>query len=286
MKIALFLNKDLHANIAFHHLKEELKRHTVRVFFSEKVGSSSKKPKDLITLEFYDSDFIFTELSKYLTLNKVTTDFELFDNRFSSFPYQTCHDVNTIEFIDEMRSFQPDLFISIRFGKIFRNEIISIPKKGILNLHSAILPDYRGILGTLHALLDKKKIIGCTLHTIDNSGIDTGEIIAIRELQVKPDKSLFWHIAQLYPNGASLILNCLKNIENNIPLKKEKQNPDEGSYFSIPTENDFQRLTNMGVEVFSNSDYLEILSAQLFKELSKNQSDHFTSWLQDALSRR
>lgn len=56
-----------------------------------------------------------------------------------------------------MKDFNPDLFISIRFGKIFKDEIIQVPKFGLINLHSTILPDYRGIMGTLHAIKDKNK---------------------------------------------------------------------------------------------------------------------------------
>ena len=132
-----------------------------------------------------------------------------------------------------MSDLAPDLFISIRFGKIFKDQIIQIPAKGLINLHSGILPNYRGIMGTLHAINNGDKMIGCTLHTIPNGEIDTGEIIEIAKTAVDRKKSLFWNIMSLYPLGASLIIKAIKTIDNGDQLRSQPQDFNIGKYYSI-----------------------------------------------------
>lgn len=269
MKIVLFLNKDLEANIAYNLLKSELLNHSVRIYYSDTVGNPKNKPSDLIKLEYFEKGFVFNELSEFINENKIENSFEFFDDNFKSFPIKSCLNVNSVKFIDEMKDLNPDLFISIRFGKIFKDEIIQVPKNGLINLHSAILPDYRGIMGTLHAIKEKNTKIGCTLHTIPNSGIDTGEIIEIAECNVNHEKSLFWNIVQLYPLGAELIIKNLKIIDSNNSLNTQKQNLEEGNYFSVPTKSDFEKIESLGMDIISIKDYHDVLSSFIMKNLSE-----------------
>ncbi|RYM36079.1 hypothetical protein ERX46_03535 [Brumimicrobium glaciale] len=231
MKVVLFLNKDLEANISYNLLKSELLNHDVRIYYSDTVGNPNNRAEDLVKLDYYEKEFFSNELPGLINENKIESSFEFFDSDFNTFPIEKSPNVNSTAFINEMKDFNPDLFISIRFGKIFKDEIIKVPKFGLINLHSAILPDYRGIMGTLHAIKDKNNKIGCTLHTIPNSGIDTGEIIEIAEVDVNWKRSLFWNIVQLYPIGAKLIVKALKNIESGEVLISEKQNLQEEVLF-------------------------------------------------------
>lgn len=277
MKIVLFLNKDLEANIAYNLLKSELLNHSVRIYYSDTVGNPKNKPSDLIKLEYFEKGFVFNELSEFINENKIENSFEFFDNNFKSFPIKKCSNVNSVEFINEMKDLNPDLFISIRFGKIFKDEIIQVPNNGLINLHSAILPDYRGIMGTLHAIKEENTKIGCTLHTIPNSGIDTGEIIGIAECNVNREKSLFWNIVQLYPLGTELIIKNLKIIDSNNSLNTQKQNLEEGNYFSVPTKSDFEKIESLGMDIISVKDYQEVLSGFIMKNLSETEKRHLTT---------
>lgn len=277
MKIVLFLNKDLEANIAYNLLKSELLSHSVRIYYSDTVGNPNKKPSDLVKLEYFEKGFVFNELSEFINENKIENSFEFFDDNFKSFPIKKCSNVNSVEFINEMKDLNPDLFISIRFGKIFKDEIIQVPKNGLINLHSAILPDYRGIMGTLHAIKEENTKIGCTLHTIPNSGIDTGEIIEIAERNVNREKSLFWNIVQLYPLGTELIIKNLKIIDSNNSLNTQKQNLEEGNYFSVPAKSDFEKIESLGMDIISVKDYQEVLSSFIMKNLSEIEKRHLTT---------
>ncbi len=268
MNIALFLNKDLHANLAYNLLRECLSAHQLRIYYSVGVGDPGRKPADLQQLERFEKQLFLAELPEILAKNQIETGFEFFVEEFSGAPMQVCHSVTDPVFLEELLQFEPDLFVSIRFGKIFKGEILGLPKKGILNLHSAILPDFKGILGTLHALRTGQNAVGCTLHYIPDNTIDTGEVIDIARLKVQPGRSLFWHVANLYPLGAAMIARAVKTLETADKLPYQRQDAQAGSYFSLPTEQDFAELKTMGFEVVNGADYLEVLQRWVSAELS------------------
>ncbi len=269
MKIILFLNKDLEANIAYNLLKPELLKHQVKIYYSGGVGRNEAKPEALKKLEFYEKDFFYNKVKSICRQLEIPTTFEFLSEDLTTFKVEKCPKVNAPEFIEKVRQFKPDLFISIRFGKIFKEEIITIPKKGILNLHSAILPDYRGILGTLHNLKADQTAYGCTLHYITDSGIDTGGIIEVGKLPVLKNRSLLWHVVQLYPLGCKLILANLNKLQKVEKLPVKKQDKSKGQYFSVPKESDFEQLKNAGFEVFKMDDYLEVLEEFVGKGLDR-----------------
>ena len=68
--------------------------------------------------------------------------------------------------LQKLRDVRADLLISIRFGMILGTEALGLPPRGVLNLHSGLLPQYRGVLATFRALLNGDAEIGCTLHWI------------------------------------------------------------------------------------------------------------------------
>ncbi|MDH5599637.1 MAG: hypothetical protein OEY34_10965, partial [Cyclobacteriaceae bacterium] len=63
MKIIIFLNRDIEANIAFNLMKSELLNHSVRIYYSDSVGKSDKKPTELQRLEYFEREFFFKELT-------------------------------------------------------------------------------------------------------------------------------------------------------------------------------------------------------------------------------
>ncbi len=69
-----------------------------------------------------------------------------------------------------------DLGISCRFSRIFRREQISIFKKGVINFHGGLLPEYGGLYSSVHELLEGAIYGGGTLHYITEN-IDEGDII-------------------------------------------------------------------------------------------------------------
>ncbi|MFJ8473617.1 formyltransferase family protein [Kitasatospora sp. NPDC094011] len=107
--------------------------------------------------------------------------------------------------------FAPDVILSLRFGLIFREPTLSLPPLGILNTHSGALPEYPGLSAYAHTLLDGHSKLTCTLHRVD-AGIDTGAVVASRSLPFDPDRSVLWHLPQLYSLGAEMFLDLLPQL--------------------------------------------------------------------------
>ena len=70
-------------------------------------------------------------------------------------------DLKNIDFINQIKSMNADLFIVVAFRKIPK-EVYSIPKLGTINLHASLLPDYRGAAPINWALINNEKVTGVT----------------------------------------------------------------------------------------------------------------------------
>jgi len=78
-----------------------------------------------------------------------------------------------------------DYIFSIHFSEIYPNEILSIPKYGILNLHPAYLPYNRGWHTPTWAIIDETPY-GATLHFM-NETVDTGDIVHQKKIKILPN---------------------------------------------------------------------------------------------------
>jgi methionyl-tRNA formyltransferase len=86
-----------------------------------------------------------------------------------------------IAILDELK---PELMLVADYGYILPRPILEYTPKGCLNVHPSLLPRYRGADPIRRALMDGVKTTGVTLMLLDE-GMDTGPIIARRELEVE-----------------------------------------------------------------------------------------------------
>ncbi len=258
MKIAVFLNKDLESNIALNYLLPALCQHEFNIFLSEKVGNESTITP-LRQLAFLEREFP----KKYLfpQLEQAPTNGFLSFNQISKKYGASLKVIYSLNIsLNEISAFEPDLFISVRFGKIFKGELISIPPLGIINLHSAILPHYKGVLGTFRAILNGDKKIGSTLHYISDSGIDTGKIIHITKQNTSTGKSVLWHIVNLYPQACAKMGELIHQLDTQEEIQSTHQQ-GSGNYYTFPTQEDFDRLKDSNVELYNLDEYTDMITA-------------------------
>jgi methionyl-tRNA formyltransferase len=88
------------------------------------------------------------------------------------------------EVLNALRGLEPEIAVSALFGYILRDEFLSLPPAGCVNLHPAFLPYNRGAFPNVWSIIDGTPA-GATLHYID-AGVDTGDIIARRQVRVEP----------------------------------------------------------------------------------------------------
>jgi methionyl-tRNA formyltransferase len=129
-----------------------------------------------------------------------------------------------------------DLVITIGFGVIIKEEILNLPKHGIINLHFSLLPKWRGAAPVQRAIEAGDEKTGVTIFKLDK-GMDTGPIYRQKEIDMPSQattESLLQELAEL---GAPVVLDAISAIESNeAPLiqsiagasRAEKLSKDEG----------------------------------------------------------
>jgi len=264
MRIAFLVNRDIESNFALNLLLPVIHQNAVGIFVSERVGARTVPPRMLGQLAFIEQD-LFNDL-----VFPLVEQTKLIDGRFAGFgelerrfgvPVQALASLKDQGSLHRLRDARADLFISIRFGMILGTEALGIPPSGVLNLHSGLLPRYRGVLATLRALLNGDTEIGCTLHWIDSPGIDVGRIVETARTAVAKEHSLLWHILSLYRPGARLIMNAIRRLERGEPVSGTAQDPSASAYYSFPTEDDLIRFTALGWRLFDREDVWELLES-------------------------
>lgn len=142
-------------------------------------------------------------------------------------------DVNAPAFLDTLRDLSPDLIISVSTPQIFRDDLIELPAYGCINVHSSLLPNYRGILPTFWVLANGEQETGVTVHYISKD-IDEGDIILQEKVPIAPEETLHSLIGKCKAVGADLVLEAIEQFENG-SISPTPNRVEEGSYFSFPT---------------------------------------------------
>ena len=122
--------------------------------------------------------------------------------------------VNTDEFISSLLNNRPDYIIVVAFGQILDEAFLKIPKQLCINLHSSLLPKYRGAAPINRAILNGDTVSGVTTIIMDK-GMDTGDILLTKEIPIELNddaKSLHDKLAE---EGAELVLETLSRLKKN-----------------------------------------------------------------------
>ena len=117
------------------------------------------------------------------------------------------------EFINEIKSLNPDIICVVAYGKILPKEILDIPKYGCVNVHASLLPKYRGAAPIQWSVLNGDKETGVTTMYMD-IGMDTGDMILTEKVEIGEDETTGELWKKLSKIGANLLVKTLQKIEN------------------------------------------------------------------------
>ncbi len=106
-----------------------------------------------------------------------------------------------------------DLVLTIGFGVLLPENILSLPKKGFLNLHFSLLPAYRGAAPAQRALHNGETVTGVTVFQLDK-GMDTGPVFAQQSVNIDPSWRSFELLAHLAALGPEVVKRSFEMIEN------------------------------------------------------------------------
>lgn len=136
--------------------------------------------------------------------------------------------VNDLEFVKFLKELKPDVIVVVAYGQILSKEILDIPSIGCINLHASLLPKYRGAAPIQWAIMDGQNETGVTTMWMDE-GLDTGDIFKQKSIKIKDEWSTPELAEVLALEGAKLLLDTLKCIEEG-NIVRIPQNDDEASY--------------------------------------------------------
>ena len=117
------------------------------------------------------------------------------------------------EVVKTLGALNADVFIIVAFGQILDENLLSLPHHFCINLHSSLLPKYRGAAPINWAIINGETETGVTTMKM-NSGLDTGDILLSRKVPITPaDDAQSLHDT-LASKGSSLILETLRKLDS------------------------------------------------------------------------
>jgi len=265
MRVLCCLTRDLASSLALNAILPALEHHSVRVILAEQVGrtpvSEAPQRRELrIAEQTWPSLALFPLVERAALSDNGKRNLTFAEiQRLRGIPVDSPGDPNSGVGLDLVRSFAPDVILSLRYGAIIKAPVLGIPPLGVLNLHSGILPAYRGILPTFRAMMKEEAEIGCTLHYIRDASIDTGDIVSIHRRPVRRERSLLRNVLDHYPPGIDMVRRALQTLEQGGQLSSSIQHDEHAAYYSYPTAQEWDEFTQRGWRIADPSDLQEVM---------------------------
>jgi methionyl-tRNA formyltransferase len=196
--------------------------------------------------------------------------------------------VNTQEFIASLLENRPDYIIVVAFGQILSEALLKVPKQFCINLHSSLLPKYRGASPINRAILNGDTRSGVTSMIMDK-GMDTGDILLVDETPIDQNDDAQSLHDKLSEQGGELILETLSRLQKN-DLLPTPQNSELASYapklkkeeslidWELNAENIFNKIRGLspwpGTHTLYNGKRLAILKGEIVLGESSDRPGH------------
>lgn len=139
--------------------------------------------------------------------------------------------LSTTEELKHLQALAPDIIVVVAYGQILRKDVLDLPRLGCVNIHSSLLPRWRGAAPIQRAILaDDGKTGVTTMKMVEK--LDAGDIFEQEMTTIMPNDTAGTLHDRLSQMGASLILSTLSGLENN-SLKSVPQNEIGGGQVTI-----------------------------------------------------
>lgn len=208
----------------------------MKIIFMGTSDFSLKPLQSICGMDNFDLVAVYTRMPKpagrKMELKKSVVHKFAEDSGVRCLTPKTFRDPATIE---EFKSLAADVVVVAAYGLIIPQEVLNIPKYGFINIHGSLLPRWRGASPMQATLLNGDKKSGITIMKMD-AGIDTGDIISMKEILITPKMNLKEFSEKMSNLGANMIVDVL----NGLPdcLNQAYPQPEEGASYTgkISTE--------------------------------------------------
>ena len=132
-----------------------------------------------------------------------------------------------------VQQLQPELIVVAAYGRILPREILEAPALGAINVHSSILPKYRGAAPINWAILNGEAVTGVTIMYMEE-GMDTGDIILCRETEIGPEEDAQELTVRLAELGADALREAMVQLSAGTVVRIP-QNGENATYAPMLT---------------------------------------------------
>ncbi len=153
--------------------------------------------------------------------------------------------INASEFVTTLRDeIRPDLLISVAASQILKQRVLEVPPLGCINLHSAPLPRYQGMMPNFWTMVHGERQAAVTVHYMVEK-LDAGDIIVQLPVPIYPTDSLHDLMVRSKQIGVQALLEAVEQIEQDT-VQGHRMDTSQATYYSFPKRVDAQRLRQMG----------------------------------------
>lgn len=121
----------------------------------------------------------------------------------------SCRDEGVLQ---ELRALEPDVIVVAAYGMLLPQALLDIPRVAIINVHSSILPQYRGAAPINWAILNGDATTGVSIQYMVQE-LDAGDILLVKETDIDPEEDagqLYDRLAVMGGEAASEALRQLQ----------------------------------------------------------------------------
>jgi len=112
----------------------------------------------------------------------------------------------------QLQQLDPDLIVVAAYGRILPDDILALPPKGCINVHSSLLPKYRGSAPINWAVVNGDKETGVTIMDVVTE-LDAGDILAQVSTPIAPEETVETVHDRLAQLGGELLVKTIEEIE-------------------------------------------------------------------------
>lgn len=263
MKIVILYTEGLNAKLLYSRLLKEHGKHihaVIEMPVIPKLKKTKKRSKKLISKILNSSPkyilFNIVIIKGYALLTKISRNSINKIAQRNNIRYMKSETIDS-NLINWLKNEKIDYIIN-GSSNILKNSLIDTPRYGVLNFHSAPLPEYRGAANYFWMLTNKTSELYGTLHYVEE-GLDTGEIIKFSKKTLLKDISSVYDLwKKIRVSGGDLFCEIISNHSLSKRLDSYKQNEKISKTRSFPKSTD---LKNFKYPVIRPSDLVDIVKS-------------------------
>ena len=161
--------------------------------------------------------------------------------------YRHTTDINADRYLEYAAGLNPDVLVSVAATQKFGPELLAIPDRCAINVHSSLLPEYRGVSPSFWSLLHDEAQTGVTVHHMDEN-LDTGDVIRQEPLAIRDGDTLHSLNERVAEHGSEVLRAALEDVRTG--TADPTRPPEGGSYYSIPERDDVRKFLDRGNRFF------------------------------------